>query len=280
MAGESIYNGVRVSDSGTMPPARRDLIAFTNQLRVVFALTLREVLTRYGRHNIGFIWMFAEPMLFTLGVTTLWNLMPHSVTDGVSVTAFVLSGYSTVLLWRNMPNRCIGAVTPNSGLMYHRQVKVLDIYISRILVEAVGATASLCLLTVVLSAMQLIDFPVDILKVLCGWFLLAGYAFSLSILVGALSECTEIVERVFHIFQYLMIPLSGAFFTVESVPSELRGFVLLNPTVHCTELFREGFFGNRGYWVYDVAYVLVVTMMLALVGLLQLRRVGGKSEGF
>ena len=32
------------------------------QRRVVWALTLREILTRYGRHNIGFLWLFAEPM--------------------------------------------------------------------------------------------------------------------------------------------------------------------------------------------------------------------------
>ena len=31
------------------------------QLRVTHALILRELLTRYGRHNGGFLWIFLEP---------------------------------------------------------------------------------------------------------------------------------------------------------------------------------------------------------------------------
>ena len=45
--------------------------SWTIQLRVIWALLLRESLTRYGRHNIGFLWLFVEPMLFTLGVRML-----------------------------------------------------------------------------------------------------------------------------------------------------------------------------------------------------------------
>ena len=47
------------------------------QKRVISALLMREILTRYGRHNIGFLWLFAEPMIFTVGVTVLWNITNH-----------------------------------------------------------------------------------------------------------------------------------------------------------------------------------------------------------
>ena len=43
------------------------------QRRVIWALVMREILTRYGRHNIGFLWLFVEPMIFTLLVTLLWS---------------------------------------------------------------------------------------------------------------------------------------------------------------------------------------------------------------
>ena len=43
------------------------------QQRVIWALLMREIITRYGRHNIGFMWMFVEPMLFTLGIAALWS---------------------------------------------------------------------------------------------------------------------------------------------------------------------------------------------------------------
>ena len=110
------------------------------QRRVIGALFMREVLTRYGRHNIGFLWLFVEPMMFTLGVTALWTLAGASHGSNLPIVAFALTGYSSVLLWRNMPARCIGSIGPNLALMYHRNVKVVDIFAARLLLEAAGVT--------------------------------------------------------------------------------------------------------------------------------------------
>src|SRR6188768_1400084 len=81
--------------------------------RVIGALLMREILTRYGRHNIGFLWLFVEPMLFTLGVTALWTATKALHGSNLPIVAFAITGYSSVLLWRNMPHRCIGAISPN-----------------------------------------------------------------------------------------------------------------------------------------------------------------------
>ncbi|MDP3222903.1 MAG: capsule polysaccharide export ABC transporter permease, partial [Rubrivivax sp.] len=42
------------------------------QRRVIGALMMREVITRFGRHNLGALWLVAEPMIFTLGVAAVW----------------------------------------------------------------------------------------------------------------------------------------------------------------------------------------------------------------
>src|SRR5215217_5632277 len=95
---------------------RQLLRASAIEWRVVHALLMREVLTRFGRHNIGFLWLFVEPMLFTLGVTALWTLAKQLHGSNLPIAAFALTGYSAVLLWRNMPSRTIGAVEPNLAL--------------------------------------------------------------------------------------------------------------------------------------------------------------------
>ena len=41
--------------------ARSDLPSFAN-LRVILALMLREMTTRYGKSTGGYIWAFAEPL--------------------------------------------------------------------------------------------------------------------------------------------------------------------------------------------------------------------------
>src|SRR5687768_17132883 len=78
---------------------------WTISRRVIGALLLRELLTRYGRNNIGFLWLFVEPMIFTLIITALWSATRTIHGSSIPIVAFAVTGYSSLLLWRNMPGR-------------------------------------------------------------------------------------------------------------------------------------------------------------------------------
>lgn len=251
-------------------PIGRSLII---QWRVIGALLMREVLTRYGRHNIGFMWMFGEPMLFTLGVAALWSFarMSHS---SMAVVPFAVTGYSSVLLWRNMPNRCSGAVEPNLALMYHRNVKVIDIYFSRILLEFAGATMSFLLLCLFFTFIGWMSEPDDIMKILIGWLLLGWFGAALAIGVGAMSEMSEVTEKIWHPVTYLMLPLSGAMFMVDWLPDAMQEVILYLPMVHGVEMLREGYFGSAVRAHYDISYMIATCSCMTLVGLSLAREVG------
>jgi ABC-type polysaccharide/polyol phosphate export permease len=244
------------------------------QRRVVWALLLREMLTRYGRHNIGFLWLFAEPMLFTLGVTALWTATKSLHGSNLSIVAFAMTGYSSVLLWRNMPNRCINAITPNLSLMYHRNVRPFDIYLARLLLEAVGVTMSFVFLVLFFSFIGWVELPEDVLRIAAGWGMLAWFGAALAILLGALSEVSEFVEKLWHPTAYILFPLSGAAFLVDALPPAAREYVLLLPMVHGVEILREGYFGSQITAHYDMAYMALWNILLTLFGLAQVRKIG------
>jgi ABC-type polysaccharide/polyol phosphate export permease len=241
------------------------------QVNVVKALVMREILTRYGRHNIGFLWVFVEPMIFTLGVAAIWSLAKFNHGSNLPIFAFALTGYSSVLLWRNMPARCIGAIAPNIALMYHRNVKMLDVFVARLLLEAAGATMSFAILGIFFWAVGWLTPPEDILKVFFAWVLLAWFGASLAILMGALSERSHIVEKLWHPAAYLLFPLSGAAFIVDALPNSVREVVMLLPMVHGVELLREGYFGSNFRAHYDVSYVILWCLALTVLGLAQVR---------
>jgi ABC-type polysaccharide/polyol phosphate export permease len=247
--------------------------SFTIQSRVIGALLMREVLTRYGRHNIGFMWMFAEPMMFTLGVAALWSVAKLGHT-AMPIVPFAITGYSSVLLWRNMPGRCNSAVGPNLALMYHRNVKVIDIYASRILLEFSGATMSFVILSMLFTLIGSMPLPENIFKILLGWFMLAWFGAALAITVGALSELSDIVEKIWHPITYLMFPLSGAMFMVDWLPNGAREAILYLPMVHGVEILREGYFGSTVRAHYDIAYMAVICLFLSFLGLSLVREVG------
>lgn len=247
--------------------------AFAVQRRVIWALVLREILTRYGRHNIGFLWLFVEPMLFTLGVTTLWTLTKAAHGVDLPIIAFALTGYSSVLLWRNMPGRAIGAIKPNLSLMYHRQVKVIDVLFARLLLEAAGATISFVVLSLVFISVGWLAPPEDVLQVIGGWLVLAWFGMSTALLLSAWGEQSELVDKLWHPASYLLFPLSGAAFLVDILPANAQDVVLYLPMVHCTEFIRDGYFGSKFHAHYNMQYAMVICACINLIALAQLRKI-------
>lgn len=243
------------------------------QRKVIHALLMREILTRFGRHNIGFLWLFVEPMMFTLGVTALWTATQSVHGSSLPISAFALTGYSSVLLWRNMPARCIGSITPNLSLMYHRNVKVIDIFISRLLLEAMGASVSFFVLSIVFHAIGWIDYPEDVLKVIWGWLMLTWFGMSLAMTLGALAERSELVDKFWHPLAYLLFPLSGAAFLVDPFPPDVREYLLILPMVHATEYIREGYFGTKIVAHHDLGYMALFSLALTFIALTQIRYV-------
>lgn len=243
------------------------------QGRVIGALLIRETLTRYGRHNIGFLWLFVEPMIFTLGVTALWTATKSVHGSALPIVAFALTGYSSVLLWRNMPGRCIGALMANSNLLYHRNIKALDIYIARILLEFGGATISFITLSLVFISIDWLEPPEDFLTVVGGWLIIASFGASLAIALGALSYLNELVDKFWHPASYLLFPLSGAGFIVAALPPFAQEVVLWIPMVHGVEMVRDGYFGSQARAIYDLGYVIPFTLALAAAALMLARYV-------
>jgi ABC-type polysaccharide/polyol phosphate export permease len=247
------------------------LRSFAVQRRVIGALLMREILTRYGRHNIGFLWLFVEPMLFTVGVTAIWTATKSIHGGNLPITAFAITGYSSVLLWRNMPARCIGSIEPNAALLHHRNVKIFDIFVSRVLVEMMGASISFFGLTIFFHFIGWTELPEDIITLLLGWISIAWFGAALAIFLGSLAERSELVDKLWHPAAYLLFPFSGAGFIVDSMPHPVQNILYFFPMVHGVEIVREGFFGSAFHPHYDVAYLVCSCLVLSLLAMMEVR---------
>jgi capsular polysaccharide transport system permease protein len=241
------------------------------QIRVLKALIQREMITRYGRANLGVAWLFIEPMLFTLVITALWAGFRMSRVSAVPIVTFALTGWSAMLLWRNCANRASTAISPNLSLLYHRNVRVLDLVLSRMLLEIGGATVSFVVLGALWIALGWSHFPDDVLKVFNAWAMLIWFGLSLGLVLAALSSFNDLFERLWPPISYLLFPLSGAFFMVDWLPAHLRSYVLWLPMVHGNEYLRDGFFGSVVRTHYDVGYLATSSLLLTLLGLVLLK---------
>ncbi|MGO9037271.1 MAG: ABC transporter permease [Steroidobacteraceae bacterium] len=249
------------------------------QGRVLHALMMRELITRFGRDNLGVLWLVGEPMIFTLGVTTLWSAagLSHGGT-GLPIVAFAVTGYSSVLMWRNAATRCSAAIEQNKPLLFHRSVLIIDVFLTRIALEVIGATSSFIILSLFFGFIGWMPAPHDLLVVLLGWLMLAWLGASMALLVGAGTAFSDLVHRLWHPISYLLFPMSGAAFMVDWLPKRLQDVVLSLPMVHGVELLRHGYFGNAVRTHYDIGYMAECCLALTLCGLYVVREANRRVE--
>lgn len=248
------------------------------QVRVIGALLMREIITRYGRHNLGFLWLFLEPMLFTLGVTALWTATKSVHASTLPIVPFAVTGYASVLLWRNSSGRCAKAIEPNLSLLYHRNVRVLDIFFARLILEIAGSSITLIVISLAFIAADWMQWPANLLEMIQAWFLLTWFSIALGLIVGAISERSEVFERFWHTITYLLFPLSGCAFMVDWLPQRAQQLVLLNPIVHATEMLRHGYFGETVRTYENLSYLIVWNLGLLLLGLALIKETGRRVE--
>jgi len=239
---------------------------------------MREVITRFGRDNLGALWLVAEPMIFTLGIATLWSASGASHGSTMPIVAFAVTGYSSVLVWRNCANRALMAIDSNLPLLFHRNVKVIDVFLTRIVLEVAGATASFAILAAFFTALEWMSAPIDMLMVIFGWFMLVWFGTALALLLGAATAYSHIVEKLWGPTAYLLFPLSGAAFMVDWLPPAMQKVVLALPMVHGVEILRAGYFGNAVRSHYDVAYMAVCCLCMTLAALYLVRDAGERVE--
>ncbi|ASE39418.1 ABC transporter permease [Brevundimonas vesicularis] len=240
--------------------------------RIIGALIMREMLTRYGREGIGFMWLVAEPLMFCFGVLIMWSVIKPPYEHGVRLAPFLMTGYMSLLLLRHIVSHCLSAVQANAGLLYHRQISVLHIYLSRWLMEVAGATIAFFVVYAVLFGLGQVGLPHDVLLLYSGWFLMSLVALGIALIFAALALQYEIVERIVQVVMYLMIPASGAFVMASWIPDKYRDAYLHIPMPNAVEMVRAGVFGEFVSTYYHADYLLACAAVLIVIGLLMVSR--------
>ena len=246
--------------------------SFGSHIRIIGALMMRETVTRYGRQGLGLLWLIGEPLLFCFGVIIMWSLIKPAYEHGVRIAPFIMTGYMCLLLLRHLVGANMNALQANGGLLYHRPVKVMHLYVSRCGLEIAGNTMAFFVVYLAMLAIRQVDPPHDLLLFYSGWFLLAFMGCGISFVFAGLALRYELFERVSPVLQYAMIPLSGVFTMMAWLPQHYRDILLKVPIPHTVEMVRAGMFGEFTPTYYDAGYAFAWAVALNFIGLVLLAR--------
>lgn len=267
-----------MSDAGALGRLNTFLDGLVAQGSVLRALVVRELQSRYGRNNIGYLWVIAEPLMLASVITTLHAVTTqgHSDGSGFSPYTFTATGYTLFIIFRGCYNRAEGAIHGSEALLYHSMIKPFDIMLSKALVESLSCFAALSILQAIGIIIGQAELPARPLYLFLGAFLISWWGFALSLLVAAYTYHNYVLSRLVHPTSYFAIPLSGAFITMTFLPPWARPYMAWNPMMAIFETARYGqFLGASGDYT-NIGYTVAVCSGLTYWGLIAIRRLRAK----
>jgi len=262
-----------------MSRSQRTVTGFAVQRRTIGALVLREVNARYGRENIGVLWMIGEPMMLATVITLLHLNQPTHYGSDIQPAPFAIIGYVVFIIFRGLFNRAEGAIEQNQSLLYHRQVTVFDIMVARALPEIVGCLSAMVALLGIAIAVGYAQWPARPLQLMGAVSLMVWWSFALSLIAASVTYRNETVGRQLHVLSYFSIPISAAFFQLEWTPLFFRNILSWFPMALIMEQARYGQFRSASDTYTAPAYVAAWGAVLTYVGLILVRRVRDRIHG-
>lgn len=240
--------------------------------RTLSALILREMSTTYGRTAFGYLWAILEPAAGILLLTLVFSIALRSPALGTNFPLYYASGLLSFMTYSDVSNKIAQALRFSRPLMSFPAVTYVDAILARLILNAV---TQLMVIGITLSAIivgfgvdVMIDFPV----LLAAIFLALLLAFGIGTLNCFLFYQFPIWERLWAILTRPLFFISCIFFLFETVPEPYSDYLWFNPLVHITGLFRKGIYQEYAADYVSVPFVLGLSLICLLLGMLLLRR--------
>jgi capsular polysaccharide transport system permease protein len=218
------------------------LEALRVQVRVVSALIMREVRTRFGKHRIGYVWAIVDPCAHIATWFLIFVTMRQaSPVHDMSALLFIASGIVPLFFFRRVSGFLKGAIRGNRGLQDYPQIKNVDFWIARFVLESWAITMVALMVFGVLIGVGAAGLPRDAAGCLgvCCMLLLLGFGFgAFNSVVVLLSPTYEMILGILGRVIYLT---SGIFFLGDRIPPKMLTWISLNPVFHGIELFRSSY---------------------------------------
>jgi capsular polysaccharide transport system permease protein len=250
--------------TGRVGPAQ--LIAA--QWRVLVALMLRDIRTRFFGSAWGFLIVIAWPLSHIVALLAMRVLIGRTVPYGESAALWFATGIIPFMSFSYMSRFIMIGIVLNRPLLNFPVLKITDILFARAIIEILNAGAVIIIL---LSGFWFFDvdfMPLDVTQ--------AAYAIIASMLLGlGMGVINAIIATAVPMwltgYALLLIVLwisSGVFFVPSSLPEIARNILYFNPAVHGIEWMRSAYYDGYNSTILSKTYILAAGLASLAMGLL------------
>ena len=242
------------------------------RLRVVTALVVREMGTKFGRSAGGYFWALAEPLGGILLLAIAFSLALRAPPMGTSFMLFYATGMIPFSMFRTMAGGVAASIISNKSLLNYPVVTALDAVLAKFALNFL----TIALVAAILFTSIIVGFGLHVNLDLGAIALSIAMAAVLGLGIGTLN-CVlfgffPTWKNVWSVLNRPLFIISGIFFTFEMVPPAFQAVLWWNPIVHIIGVMRAGFYGTYDPHYVSYPYVLGIGLTTFVVGAYLLRR--------
>jgi capsular polysaccharide transport system permease protein len=260
-----------VSPQTPGPAAGRAAVPL-QRLRVLFALVVREMATRFGRSWGGYLWAVAEPLGGILLLTVAFAFAFRTPPLGTNFALFYATGIIPFLLFSNVSASVSQSIASNRGLLTYPVVRPLDAVIAKFVTSFLTLFVVGVLLFTAIIGFYRLPVTLDLAAIFDGFLMMGLLGLGLGTLNCVLFGFWPTWRNVWNVLTKPLFILSGMFYTFESLPPQAQAILWWNPLIHAVGTMRAGFYGGYDATYVQPLYVLGLAGAAFVVGGFLLRR--------
>lgn len=247
------------------------------QFRVIGAIILRDMRTRFGRTHLGYIVAIAWPLVHSVFILLAHALVNRVAPIGGDPVVFVATGIIPYVMCFYPSRQMTFSIEHNRALLWFPIVRAADIIFARAILEFLTSFIVAILFFFAIIMFMGIDMtPISFTEAATG--VLAAMYFGISMgFVNALIISIFKFWNVIQIITMLIMYMScGALFVPAYISKELQNIIWFNPLLHCVEWLRSAYYEGYGDELLSKTYLLTFSTALLFIGLLGERFIRGK----
>lgn len=234
-----------------------------------------ELRARFVRSKLGALWMIIHPMMQVLIFATILSEVLSAKLPGVnSKYAYALYLMSGTLCWSLFSEtifKCVGLFVDNGNLMKKvafPRICLPFIAAGTMLVNNVLLLVAIFVVFAVLGhfpQIQALWLPLLILLTLC-------FAMSVGLLLGVMNVFMRDISQVVPVVLQALFWFTPIVYNIQIFPDGIRHWFQLNPLYPLVTSYQNVLlYDTPPLWA-DLAWMIVVTAVLALLSLVMFRR--------
>jgi capsular polysaccharide transport system permease protein len=236
--------------------------------RVVLALMMRDVSTRFMGNAFGFLiavgWPLSNIFLLLIINTVVGRPTPY----GSSAALWFSTGLVPFMCFQYMSRFIVLGIVQNRAMLGYPIVKPMDVMIARAIVEVLNAGFVVLLAILILAWMKVDFMPPDPVQAFCamGASMLLGLGFG--VINGVIAGMFMPWAIGYGLFGIAMWAASGVLASPESLPEIAQYYLSFNPALQGVVWMRSAYYQGYGENILDKSYMVSFAVVSLVLGLL------------